>query len=237
MDRRESLKSLLLAGMAGGLIVQGCKEYDAESAEAGDVASEPGGGYGRTKEELIRDQQLREATFLTEHELATIAVLCDIVLPADETSGSATDAGVPEFIEFIVKDMPYHQVPMRGGIKWLDNESAKRFEKAFVDCDDQQQIAIVDDIAYPDEVKPAHSQGAKFFDLIRNLTLTGFYTTRIGIDDLGFKGNVPNTWDGVPEEVLAKQGLSYDEEWLAKCVDQSKRDQLPQWDDEGNLIG
>ena len=231
------MKSLLIAGMAGGLVVQGCKEYQETSNSNDTEALEPGGGYGRTKEELVRDQALKEQEFLTDHELATIAVLCDIILPADEDSGSASDAGVPAFIDFIVKDIPSHQLPLRGGIKWLDHESASRFEQSFVDCNSTQQIEIVEDIAYPDKVESRYSQGAKFFDLMRDLTLTGFYTTRMGIDDLGYKGNIPNTWDGVPDEVLAQQGLSYDEEWLSKCVDQSKRDQLPQWDEEGNLIG
>jgi hypothetical protein len=175
--------------------------------------------------------------FLTAHELATITVLCDIILPADESSGSATEAGVPEFIGFIVKDMPHHQIPIRGGIMWLDHESNTRFNQVFKDCSSDQQLAIIDDIAYPDQVKPEHSQGAKFFSLMRDLTLTGFYTTRMGIDDLGYKGNVPNVWDGVPEDVLQEQGLSYDEEWLAKFVDQNQRDALPQWDENGNLIG
>ncbi len=238
LDRRETVKSLLLGGVAGGLVLQGCQP-GAESDTKSETAEEqvPGGGYGRTEEEMARDQALKEQEFLTAHELATITVLCDIILPADENSGSATDAGVPDFIAFIVKDMPYHQVPVRGGLMWLDHESNSRFGKKFVDCTAADQVAIIDDIAYPDKVDPGLSQGAKFFSLMRDLTMTGFYTTKIGIDDLGFVGNIPNVWDGVPDEVLKEQGLEYDQEWLSKCIDQSTRDKMPEWDDEKNLIG
>ena len=54
--------------------------------------------------------------------------------------------------------------------------------------------------------------------------------------ELGYKGNSPNVWDGVPQEVLDDHGLSYDEEWLSKFVDQSKRLDIAKWDDDGNLI-
>src|SRR6185436_12836636 len=92
--------------------------------------------------------------FFNEHEMATIAILADIIIPKDAVSGSATDAGVPAFIDFIVQDMPGHQTPMRGGLRWLDMESFKRFEKSFADCDEKQRIQIVDDIAYPEKAKP-----------------------------------------------------------------------------------
>jgi hypothetical protein len=71
---------------------------------------------------------------------------------------------------------------------------------------------------------------------MRNLTLTGYYTTEMGIKDLGYKGNQPNVWDGVPQEVLDEHGLSYDPEWIARCVDQDKRNDTAEWDAEGNLI-
>ncbi len=234
MDRRETLKSLLIGSLAGGVVMQGCKTSDDQS-ENGSVTES--NEYGRLPEEKERDQRLMSETFFTEHEAATIAVLCDIILPADDQSGGALDAEVPAFIEFISKDIPTHQLPLRGGIMWLDNESIDRFGATFLDASQDQQIQIIDDIAYPDTATPDMQPGVKFFDRMRNLTLTGFYTTRIGIDALGYKGNVPNVWDGVPEQVLEKHGLAYEPEWLAKCVDQEKRAELPQWDEEGNLIG
>ena len=120
---------------------------------------------------------------------------------------------------------------------WLDHEANKRFGKTFVDNSSQQQIEIIDDIAYPDKVKPELSQGAKFFSHLRDLTMTGFYTTKIGIDDLGYTGNVPNVWDGIPEDELKKHDLEYGEYWLSRCINQETRATEPVWDQLGNLIG
>ncbi|MBX2814398.1 MAG: gluconate 2-dehydrogenase subunit 3 family protein [Saprospiraceae bacterium] len=236
MDRRESLKTLLVGSVAGASLTGAAScapKGEAESTEA--VAP---GLYGRLPEELERDKRIRASIFLNEHELETIAVLCDIILPATATAGSATDAGVPDFIEFIVKDIPSHQLPMRGGLAWLDGESNRRFNKEFKSCSDSEQISIIDDIAYPDPdgQKPDMSHGRQFFNRMRGLTLTGYYTTRMGFDDLGYKGNFPNVWDGVPPEVLAEHDVDYDPEWIAKCVDQSKREVIAEWDDDMNLI-
>lgn len=238
MHRRESLKALLIGGVAGANLtyLAGCKPGETPA----ETSTTPTGSglYGRTPEEAARDARLKAEIYLNEHELATIAVLCDIILPASDTAGSATDAGVPEFIEFIVKDIPNHQLPVRGGLMWLDAESNKRFNKEFISLSSSEQTAIVDDIAYPDEdnKKPQMSQGIAFFDRMRGLTLTGYYTTKMGMDDLGYVGNTPNIWDGVPEDILQQYGFAYEEEWLAKCVDQSKRDVIAVWDDNGKLI-
>src|SRR5687768_493109 len=136
-------------------------------------------------------------TFFTEEEMATIAILSDIIIPKDDKSGSATDAKVPDFIEFIVKDMPSHQIPMRGGLKWLDMQCLNRFGKSFKEVSSGQQIEMVEDIAYPQKVKPGMQPGVNFFSLMRNLTASGFFTTEIGIKDVGYMGNQPNIWDGV----------------------------------------
>jgi hypothetical protein len=165
---------------------------------------------GRTKEEAARDAQLQKEKFFTAHELKTVSVLSDIILPADAQSGSATQAGVPAFIEFMMKDQPTYQTPMRGGLMWLDSQAKKRFEKKFVNCTSAQQLEIVDDIAYPEDVKPEMRQGVAFFNLMRNFVVTGFYTSQMGIKDLGYMGNTPNVWQGVPEDVLKQYGLSYD---------------------------
>ncbi len=121
---------------------------------------------------------------------------------------------------------------------WLDAESNKRFGKTFVYCTPEQEIQIIDDIAYPDpeNKKPEMTHGRKFFNRIRNLVVTGYYTTKIGFDDLGVTSNFPNVWDGVPAEILAEHDVDYDPEWLKKCVDQSKRTEIAEWDNDGNLL-
>ena len=235
MNRRESFKSILLGAVAGATLTTiGCKEDIPVVKEAVNEL----GLYGRTPKEIERDNDLLSQVYFDEHELETIAILCDIILPATATAGSATDAEVPAFIEFIVKDLPSHQLPIRGGLMWLNSEANRRFEKTFSTCSNSEQIEIVDDIAYPDEKgeKPEFAPGIKFFDKIRGLVITGYYTSKVGIDDLGYKGNTPNIWDGVPQDVLDKHGMKYDEDWLPKFVDQSKREIQAEWDEEMNLI-
>lgn len=145
--------------------------------------------------------------FFSAHELATIAVLADIIIPADDVSGSATDAGVPDFIEFMVKDIPSYQTPMRGGLKWLDVQCQRRYGNVFAECESAQQLQLVDEIAYPAKAKPEMAQGVAFFDLMRNLTSSGFFTSEIGVKDIGYVGNKPGVWDGVPDDVLEAHGF------------------------------
>lgn len=235
MKRRDTIKTLLIGGVAGSTMGQlSCNDTSGE--ETLEASSEK--LYGRTPAEIEHDAQVNAEVFLTEHELTTIAVLCDIILPPTDDAGSATDAGVPEFIEFMVKDLPVYQLPIRGGLMWLDSESNFRFKKSFNDCSNEEQLSIVDDIAYPDpeNLKPAMTPGRLFFNRMRNFTLTGYYTTKMGIDDLGYVGNRPNMWDGVPQDVLDKHGLAYDEEWMSKFVDHTKSNIQAEWDENGNLI-
>lgn len=225
---------MLIGSLAGGgLIISGCQPANKENPVAEGSAE---GQYGRTQKEKDRDARLQGETFFTEHEMATIAVLCDLILPASATAGSATEAGVPEFIFFIAKDMESHQLPIRGGLMWLDHRAMTMHNNAFKDCTADQQHQLLDEIAWPDQAAPEVQQGVSFFTRMRNLVLTGYYTSQMGIKDLGYQGNVPNVWDGVPEEVLAAHGLAYEPEWLTKCINQDKRAELAQWDDEGNLI-
>ena len=208
MKRRDSIKALALStfGIAAPL--------KADPSVKGDLLKEKGDPTeckdGRTPEEQVRDAKLQTGKFFTPQELKTVSVLCDIIIPADTVSGSATLAGVPAFIEFMMKDQPNNQVPMRGGLRWLDNQCMKLYEKTFVGCSTAQRIEMVDKIAYPEQAKKEHTQGVSFFNLMRNLTVTGFYTTQIGYKDVGYLGNVPNNWEGVPSDVLQQYGLSYE---------------------------
>ncbi len=170
------------------------------------------------KEEAAHDKEVRAKAFFTADEMATITILGDIIIPRDEVSGSASDAKVPAFIEFIVNDMPEHQTPMRGGLRWLDMQCLNRYEKPFKDCEHQQQMEMVDEIAWPEKAKPGMAQGVAFFNLMRNLTASGFYTSEIGVRDVGYMGNVPNQWTGVPDEVLAQYKMTYSAKEIKECV-------------------
>jgi hypothetical protein len=114
--------------------------------------------------------------------------------------------------------MPQHQTPMRGGLRWLDLQCIKQFGKTFKDCSPEQQIQLVDQIAYPNKAKADMKQGVAFFSLMRNLTATGFYTSEIGVKDIGYAGNTPNKWNGVPDEVLKQYNLSYTDKEMKECV-------------------
>ena len=232
MDRRESLKSMFVGSLAGGLVLSGCEQEQQGPVQP--VASPS--GYGRTPKEADRDARLLAEQFFSVHEMETLGVLCDIILPSNAQFPAASEVGVPDFMEFMVKDLPAHQLPVRGGLMWLDNRSNRLYQKAFKACSEEEQKALCDEIAYPDRNDPALQPGIEFFSRVRNLTLTGYYTTKEGIADLGYKGNTPNVWDGVPQEVLDDLGLQYDPEWIAKCVDHSKASNIAEWDEEGNLL-
>ena len=119
---------------------------------------------------------------------------------------------------------------------WLNGYCNSKYNAVFVSCTEDQQKAILDSIAYPLPDVKEQPQEIQFFSLMRNLVLTGYFTSEIGIKELDYRGNAPNAWDGVPQEVLDDHGMSYDPEWLAKCVDQSKRTEIAHWDADGNLI-
>jgi gluconate 2-dehydrogenase gamma chain len=215
MDRRKSLKLIVTGAVAVPAVIAGCKTDDKKTT----AKDEPTFNLDRNPDELKYEKEiLAKEKFFTEQEMATITILADIIIPKDEISGSASDAKVPGFIEFIVKDMPSHQVPMRGGLRWLDMQCLKRYEKPFKDCSHDQQIEIVDMIAYPGIAKPGMKQGAAFFSLVRNLTATGFYTSEIGVKDIGYAGNTATRWNGVPDDVLAQYKVAYTEKELKECV-------------------
>jgi gluconate 2-dehydrogenase gamma chain len=146
--------------------------------------------------------------FFTDHEHRTVRLLCDLILPRDERSGSATQAGVPEFLDFLMTDQPERQVAMRGGLAWIDLECRERFGRAFVECAGDERAALLDLIAWPDRAPAELSQGVAFFTAFRDLTATGFFTSKMGFDDLRYIGNeFVAEWKGCPEEALNKLGL------------------------------
>jgi gluconate 2-dehydrogenase gamma chain len=152
--------------------------------------------------------------FFTPHEWRTVRVLVDYIIPRDEVSGSATDAKVPEYMDYLLGEKDANtatQVAMRGGLAWIDTESRKRFDKRFVDATDAQRRQILDDIAYPDKAPPNMSYGVFFFNRLRDMTASGFYSSATGWKDVQYIGNVFNPgYDGCPPAALEKLGVSYD---------------------------
>jgi hypothetical protein len=194
MRRREVLKILLAAPAAT------IAWTDAEAMQAASAAQ-----TARAAAESFVPK------FFTATEFRFIRVLADIVIPKDERSGSASDAGVPEFMDFMMIEQPARQVAMRGGLAWLDRECQVRFDKIFLDCSDAQRAQVLDDIAWPAKAKPEFAHGVAFFSSFRDLTAAGFWTTRMGIDDLQYLGNRSVArWNGCPDAALKKLGVSYD---------------------------
>jgi gluconate 2-dehydrogenase gamma chain len=225
MDRRESIKALALGTLGAGTLLTSCNK----AGESPEIAEKPE-EYGRTEEEIEHDAKLMSEKFFTDAEMATITVLCDIIIPADNRSGSASEAKVPDFIEFMAKDQPAHQTPLRGGLRWLDMKSMRLFDKPFAKASKAQQIELVDMIAYPEVAAPDNTQGVAFFNQMRNLTATGFFTSKMGIEDLDYQGNTPNAWDGVPDDVLKQYGLEYDQKTLSQCLKNEERGKMMTWD-------
>ena len=191
MKRREALSAMAMAALTAA--------FKWTPAEARRVSL------------LVKDAAAPFApAFFTPHEWETVRMLVDLIIPADDRSGSATDAGVPEFMDFMMMDRPDGQTPMRGGLAWLDNESYERFGKTFVEATAENRTTILDDIAWPKKAKPEMSQGVAFFNMFRDLTASGFWSSKIGVTDLGYQGNTfVAEWKGCPDEALRKLGVQY----------------------------
>jgi gluconate 2-dehydrogenase gamma chain len=202
MNRRDSIKALGIGTLSASALIASCKTDG--KASGNDTTLDT---TGRQDFEIVRDKAITRETYFDAHEIATITILANIIIPKDERSGNASAAKVPEFIEFIVKDEPVHQLPMRGGLRWLDVQCLNRYNNDFVACTPQQQAAILNEIAYPFKAKPAMQPGVTFFNKMRDLTAIGFFTSKMGIQDLGYQGNSPGKWEGVPLDVLKKYGL------------------------------
>ena len=149
--------------------------------------------------------------FFTAAEFRTARILADMIIPRDERSGNASDAGVPEFMDFMMMDRPNNQKWMRDGLAWLDAHSNTRFSKPFADATEAQREQILNDIAWPARAPATMSDGVSFFNRFRDLTSSGFWSSRIGVKDLQYKGNLfVSEWDGCPPAALKKLGVNYD---------------------------
>ena len=170
----------------------------------------------RGMESLGEGQQQQPAyvpKYFNRREWPLVRMLADYVIPRDARSGSATDAKVPEFMDFLLADKDASvtsQTSMRGGLAWIDNESRERFGKTFVAASDAQRRQILDDIAFPRRAKPEFSHGVAFFSRFRDMTASGFFSSAMGWKDVQYIGNVFHHWDGCPPPALDKLGVSYD---------------------------
>lgn len=192
LDRRHWLQ-LVGGGAAAGLFTWTM----AETLAAADLVAQSRTTAGAYK-----------PRFFTAAEFNTIVALSDLIIPKDAKSGSASEAGAPEFIDVIVAEQPERQIAMRGGLAWLDAECTRRFDKRFLACSAGERTQVLDDIAWPARVKPEHRQGARFFTTMRDLVAAGFFSSKSGVADLGYTGNRPFAWDGPPPEVLRRLGLN-----------------------------
>ncbi|MGA2074348.1 MAG: gluconate 2-dehydrogenase subunit 3 family protein [Terriglobia bacterium] len=146
---------------------------------------------------------------LDEREWKTIYILSDLIIPADERTGSATQAGVPEFIDAWL-DLRRGDLlaEIRGGLTWLDMECNRLFSHDFVDCSNTERKQILDRIAYPAKAAPQDAHAVAFFNHLRDLVVSGFFSSKMGVKDLPYLGNtMVADWEGCPPEVLAKLGL------------------------------
>jgi gluconate 2-dehydrogenase gamma chain len=179
ISRRDVLRNLAI-GVAGGSVLH---VIPAEAAALAhqmvhkEKAAAPSGKY--------------VPKFFAEAQYAMLLFLCDAIIPKDEKSGGAVQAGAPEFIDLLTSENPEYQIKLGGGLAWLDNTCIDRYEKTFMACAPAQQKEILDLIAYRKNVKadPTLTHGVAFFAFLRDLTCDGFYTSKIGIEDLGYVGN------------------------------------------------
>jgi gluconate 2-dehydrogenase gamma chain len=179
ISRRDILRTLAVTA-AGGSVLQ---VIPAEAAEYihqmvhKEKSAAPGGAY--------------TPKYFSAPQYATLIALCDAIIPKDEKSGGAVEAGAPEFIDLLTSENEEYQLALGGGLMWLDGFCTDRYSNVFMDCTPEQRTAALDLIAFRKNAKqdPALSQGVAFFAFLRRLTCDGFYTSKIGIADLQYIGN------------------------------------------------
>lgn len=191
MKRRDLLKVITAVPAAALIPIAPAVGMEPMGHAAPQVAAQAAKGYQRK--------------ILDEHEWKTVSVLSDLILPADDRSGSATQAGVPEFIDdwldFKGGDL---LAQIRGGLVWLDVECNRLFSRDFADCGDAQRKQILDRIAYPKKSSPDDANAAAFFDNLRDLVAAGFFSSKMGVKDLPYLGNqMVAEWTGCPPQVAA----------------------------------
>src|SRR5215510_10966331 len=197
ISRRKALQIFGSVPVAAAAIVWTSPEIEAAQAQA----------QAARRQAAERGLPFKEK-FFTRHEYTTVVVLADLIIPRDERSGSASDAGVPEFMDFMMIDQPARQTAMRGGLAFIDHLCDDRFDKLFTSCADAERRSVLDDIAYPAKVVPALAPAAAFFNSFRDLTASGFWSSKMGVEDLQYVGNKAIAdWKGCPSEALEHLGV------------------------------
>jgi gluconate 2-dehydrogenase gamma chain len=179
ISRRALLKSLSV-GVAAGSVMRVIPLEAAEYAHniiAAEKANSNSGAY--------------IPKFFDAHQYQTLQLLCETILPADADSGGAIEGGAPEFIDLITSENQEYQSQLGDGLKWVDSACTTRYLKTYLECAPGQKKEILDQIAYRKNAVQDESltQAVEFFSLLRNLTADGFFTSKIGIKYLGYKGN------------------------------------------------
>ena len=210
MDRRNLLKTLGASATVLPIIGQGAGCRPAPTATPEGPAWT--GPAGTPSDPNLVQPKTPWAKVLTAGEMATLTALTDVIIPADDQSPAASTVGVPDFInEWASAPYDYQRAGLaqiRAGLTWLDAEAARRFRKTFAQLSEPERHRICDDICYEPKAKPKFKTAARFFDLIRDLAATAFYTTQEGMKDLQYIGNVAlPKFDGPPPEVLKHLGL------------------------------
>lgn len=201
MERRDALK-LIGFMVAAPTFSVACSSEDVERVTGPETTT------------TAPDPETYERKLLTDHEFETVRMLVDWIIPADDRSGSATDAGVPEFIDFILtdeklRDREEAQTSFRGGLAWVDYECLERFNAPFVECNQAQQKELIEAVAWPEQAEPRMKPGVTFFNSLRDLTASGFFSSKMGVEDLQYMGNkYVQEWTGCPDDVLEHVGLS-----------------------------
>jgi gluconate 2-dehydrogenase gamma chain len=203
ISRRDAIRAFAITSVAGAL------ELTPSHVERAFAHME-----SLTPVEPEQQQPAYVPKFFTRNEWQTVRMLVNYIIPRDAKSGSATDAKVPEFMDWLLADKEASlttQTAIRGGLGWLDRESTDRFGKRFVLATDPQRRQILDDIAWPARARPDMAPGVAFFNRMRDFTASGFFSSHMGWQDLDYRGNVFNpNWNGCPPEAMAKLGVSQD---------------------------
>ncbi len=179
VSRRSLLKSLTMGAMVGSVLrvipLQAAEHahhmIDAEKADSKTGAYAP--------------------KFFDAHQYKTLQSLCESIFPADADSGGAIEAGAPEFIDLLTSENPEYQAKIGGLLRWLDATSTTRFSKAYLESTANQQKELLDIVSYRKSAAQDESlkEPVANFSFLRNLAADGFFTSKIGIKYLGYKGN------------------------------------------------